>query len=147
MIYKEVSSNLEFIYHYMVRVFCLQVQCMCIKFSIYVVAPDYLKCYVIILHNTCYDNLILMGISFFLATRPYVIAWNSFILQNYISLSRITFMARIKIFSIFNLFLILRWNWQIFDCFWRIGIKSLYYSVWSTVNKLLFVFQKFSRRP
>lgn len=131
----------------MVRVFCLQVQCMCIKFSIYVVAPDYLKCYVIILHNTCYDNLILMGISFFLATRPYVIAWNSFILQNYISLSRITFMARIKIFSIFNLFLILRWNWQIFDCFWRIGIKSLYYSVWSTVNKLLFVFQKFSRRP
>lgn len=65
MIYKEVSSNLEFLYHYMVRVFCLQVQCMCIKFSIYVVAPDYLKCYVIILHNTCYDNLILMGISFF----------------------------------------------------------------------------------
>lgn len=41
-------------------------------YVIYVVAPDYLKCYVIILHNTCYDNLILMGISFFLATRPYV---------------------------------------------------------------------------
>lgn len=70
MIYKEVSSNLEFLYHYMVRVFCLQVQCMCIKFSIDFVAPDYLKCYVIILHNTCYDNLILFH--FFLATRSYV---------------------------------------------------------------------------
>lgn len=100
MIYKEVSSNLEFLYHYMVRVFCLQVQCMCIKFSIYFVAPDYLKCYVIILHNTCYDNLILFH--FFWPLVHMFIAWNSFILQNYISLSRITFMARIKIIAIFD---------------------------------------------
>lgn len=68
MIYKEVSSNLEFLYHYIVRVFCLQgymhmytVHIGVSSFQfIFVVAPDYLKSCVIILHNTCYNNLILI---------------------------------------------------------------------------------------
>lgn len=55
------------------------------------------------------------------------IAWNSFILQNY-------FYDTDK-------------DNLDFWLFWRKGIKSLNYSVWYAVNKLLFAFKKFSRCP
>lgn len=58
MIYKEVSSNLEFLSHYMVRVFCLQ---------------GYMYMYNVHICVSSFQFILLLSYNFvFLATRPYV---------------------------------------------------------------------------